>query len=95
MNLRRASTSSPISVVKIVVGFGEIFELDLEQGATLGVHGGLPKLRGGHFAQALVALHLVVLLALLDDVGEELAGGCLFDRLAGGARSAAGLLGLG
>ncbi len=42
----------------------------------------------GHFAQALVALHLVVLLALLDDVGKELAGGLLLDRLAQHARTA-------
>ena len=51
-------------------GFHEVFQLDLEQGAALGVHSGLPELRGAHLAQALVALHLVVLLALFDDVGE-------------------------
>ena len=49
----------------------------------------------GHLAQALVALHLVVLLALLDDVGEQLAGGLLLDRLARDARGAASLLGFG
>ena len=27
------------------LGFGDVFELDLEQGAAFGVHGGFPKLR--------------------------------------------------
>jgi hypothetical protein len=26
-------------------GFGDVFKLDLEQGAAFGVHGGFPKLR--------------------------------------------------
>ena len=71
------------------VGFGDVFQLDLKQSAALGVHGGFPELRGGHLAQALVTLHLVVLLALFDDVGEELAGGLLFHRLAQDAGRAA------
>jgi hypothetical protein len=76
-----------MSVVKISFGFDNVFELDLEQRAVLGVHGGFPELRGGHFAQALVALHGVVLLALFDDVGEELAGGLLLHRLARAMRA--------
>src|SRR5690606_36356338 len=37
-----------------VVGF---LDLNLEQRARIGVHGGFPKLLGVHFAQPLVALH--------------------------------------
>src|ERR1035437_9761039 len=76
------------------LGFGDVFELDRKQRAPFGIHGGLPQLRGGHFAQALVALYLVVLFALFHDVGEELAGGLLFNRFARDAGGTAGLLGL-
>ena len=75
------------------VGFGDVFELYLEQGAAVGVHCGFPELRIAHLAEALVTLDLVVLLALFDDIGKEFAGRRFFDRLAGDASSAAGLLG--
>jgi hypothetical protein len=39
-----------------LVGFYDVFELDLKQSAVLGVHSGFPELGRGHFAQTLVAL---------------------------------------
>ncbi len=72
---------------------GNIFQLDLKQRAAFRIHGGFPQLRGGHFAQAFVALDRVLLLALFDDVCEEFAGRLLFDRLAQRTGRAAGRLG--
>src|SRR5688572_27759773 len=43
-----------------LVGDGGVLEPDLEQGASLGVHGGLPQLVGVHLAEALVPLRLHV-----------------------------------
>ena len=56
MNLRRLSTSSPISVEKISFGLGDVLQIHLEQRARFGVHGGFPELLGVHLAQTLVAL---------------------------------------
>ena len=72
-----------------LLGFHKVFQLHLKQRAPLGVHGGLPKLRGSHLAQSLVALDLIVLFSLLDNVGEKLAGGLLFHRLTQGAAGSA------
>ena len=94
MNLRRASTSSPISVVKMAsvsAMSSSLTESSVRRSGSMVVS---QSCVAGHLAQALVALHLVVLLALLHDVGEELARGLLLHRLAQSARRAAGLLGL-
>ena len=91
MNLRRASTSSPISVVKIVSVSAMSSSFTGSSVRRSGIHRRLPQLRRGHLAQPLVALHLVVLLALLHDVGEQLAGGLLLHRLARNARRGAGV----
>jgi hypothetical protein len=61
-------------------GRGDVFELHLQQRAALRIHRRLPELRRGHLAQALVALDLVLLAALLDDVLEDLARRLLLDR---------------
>ena len=68
MNFRRASTSSPISVVKIASVSAMSSSLTESSVRRSGIHRRFPKLRRGHFAQTLVALHLVLLLALFDDV---------------------------
>src|SRR6185437_15203496 len=72
------------------LGFGDVFELDLEEGTALRVHGGFPELGGGHLAQTLVTLDLVLAAALLDEVFEEVVGGLLFDGLDGGLAGALG-----
>src|ERR1700712_5114687 len=83
MNLRRASTSSPMRVEKMssVAAMSSSFTCSSVRRG--GVHGGLPELRCGHFAEALVALHLVLLAALLDDVVAHFARGLLLDRVLG------------
>src|ERR1019366_2377856 len=53
---------------------GYVFEPDLQERAALGIHGRLPELLGGHFAEALVALDDVFLAALVQDVVEKFAG---------------------
>jgi hypothetical protein len=50
--LRRASTFSPISVVKIPAATASS-SFTLAQGARVRVHGRVPQLLGVHFAQAL------------------------------------------
>src|SRR5208282_6051794 len=50
------------------LALGDVFQLDLEQGAALGIHGRLPELHGAHLTQALVALDGVILAALVEHV---------------------------
>ena len=59
---------------------GQVFELDREQGAALGVHGGLPELFRVHFAQTLVARLVVSPAAGLLDVFKEIARVGFFDH---------------
>ena len=54
------------------LGFQLIFHAHLQQRTLLGVHRGLPKLVGIHFAQTLEALHCERFLALGHDVLEQL-----------------------
>jgi len=42
MNSRLGSTSSPIRVLKIVIGVDGVFDFHLQDLAGRGVHGGLP-----------------------------------------------------
>src|ERR1700741_3798947 len=70
------------------LGFGNIFKLYGEQRAMLGIHGCLPELRCGHFAQTFVTLYLILAASLLDDVVEELVRRLLFDRLVRGTAEA-------
>src|SRR5271166_2794375 len=77
---------------------GDVFESNLQEGTTLGIHGRFPELLGGHFSEAFVALDDVLFAAFVQDVIEELAGGVLLDylRIFHSARSglAGSLLGL-
>ena len=72
-----------------LVGLDQVFQPDGKQRAMLGVHRRLPELRAGHLAQSFVALHLVVLLSLLDNVGEEFARRLFLDRIKRGAAGGA------
>ena len=74
MNLRRSSTFSPISVVKIVLRLDHVFELHLQQRARLGVHGGGPELVGIHLPQALEARDGELLLGVLEHESQHLRG---------------------
>ena len=56
MKVRRASTSSPMRVVKTSSASGLVVEAHPEQQPGRRVHGGLPQLVGVHLAEALVAL---------------------------------------
>src|SRR6266704_2172460 len=56
----------------------KVFEFHRKKSAALGVHGGFPELRGGHFAETFVALHVVALAAFLFHVLEEFARIVLF-----------------
>src|SRR5439155_3833078 len=47
----------------------------------LGIHGGFPELLGGHFAQAIVALHAEVFFAFSENVIEQLTRRGLLDNL--------------
>src|SRR5713101_7739009 len=60
---------------------GYVFEADLQEGAALGIHGCFPKLLGGHFSEAFVALDDVLLAAFVQDVVEKFAGGIFLDDL--------------
>ena len=71
MNLRRLSTSSPISVEKISSLLHGVFQAHLQERALLRIHRGVRQLFGVHFAQTLVALHAGVLLAFVLDVLEQ------------------------
>ena len=73
------------------LGFGDVFELDRQQGAALRVHGGLPELLGGHFAQTFVAGFFVPAGAGFLHVLEELAQVSLLDDLGLGFALASGL----
>ena len=53
MNSLRGSTSSPISMVEDLVGLDGVFDLDAQEAADGGVHGRLPQLLRGSFAEAL------------------------------------------
>src|SRR5579885_2580368 len=66
-------------------GFGDVLEFDLEQRAALGIHGGLPELRGCHLAQPFITLHLVVAAPLFDDILEEFPRRLLFHWIMRGA----------
>ena len=79
MNLRRASTSSPISVVKMFSVSVRSSSFTSQQCAALGIHGGFPELLRAHLAQAFVALHGIFLAAFVQHVLEELAHGLLLD----------------
>ncbi len=87
MNLRRASTSSPMSVVKMVSHSAMSSSFTDKQRAALGIHGGFPELRRGHFAQAFVALHGVVLAAFGENVVEQIARRWTFPLITGSAFS--------
>jgi hypothetical protein len=52
---------------KQVIGPGDIFELNLEQGPLRGVHGRIPELVGVHLAEALEPGNLHSLLAEMAD----------------------------
>ena len=73
MNLRRLSTSSPISVVKIRSVATKIFQPNRQQRPLLRIHRGVGKLLGVHFAQPLVALHGSVALAFDLHVLQQIA----------------------
>ncbi len=95
MNLRRDFDVFAHQGGEDLFGGGDVLELDLQEGAAFGIHGGLPELRRGHLAEALVALNLVFLAALLDDVVEDLARGLLFDGILRGLAAALAGLGFG
>ena len=73
MNLRRSSTFSPISVVKISSAATTSSSLTLQQRARLGVHRGFPELLGIHFAQALEPRDGEIFLGVLQHVGQHVA----------------------
>ena len=74
MNWRRGSTTSPIRIVNISVGFDGIIvvEIDLQQLALFGVHRGFEKLLRVHFAQTFEALDLHALLPDLENLRKDL-----------------------
>ena len=67
MNLRRGSTSSPISVEKMMSASYGVLDPHLQQRARLRVHRRLPELLRVHLAEALVALDLEALARLGHD----------------------------
>ncbi len=73
MNLRRLSTSSPISVVKIWSVATTSSRRTVQQRPLLRIHGGLRQLLGIHLAETFVALHGGVALAFGFDVLEQIA----------------------
>ncbi len=73
MNLRRASTSSPISVVKIVSHSAISSSFTESKRAPFGIHRRFPQLRRGHLAQSFVALDREVLAPFVDHVIAKLA----------------------
>ena len=70
MNWRRGSTTSPISIEKMLVGRGGVLDADLRERARRGVHRRVAQLLGVHLAEALEALERD---ALLRDVQHRLA----------------------
>ena len=56
MKSRRGSTTSPMSVENTSSASSVWLDPDLEEGARLGIEGGLPELLRVHLAEALVAL---------------------------------------
>src|SRR6202012_2997602 len=67
---------------------GNILELNLKQRALFRIHRRLPELWSSHLAQTLISLYLIVLLALLIDVLEELACSLFLPRISHNARRA-------
>jgi len=93
MKRRRDSTSSPMRVVKIssqaVMSSSGPGGACVDRGPSLS-----PELRRGHLAESLVALDLIFLFALLDDVLEDLARGLLLHWLVRDLAASLGGLGL-
>ncbi len=95
MNLRRSSTFSPISVVKIFSAATTSSSFHLQQRARFGVHGGFPELLGIHFAQALEPGDGELFFGVLEDVGEHFGGACLGDFVAVARHGEGRLIGFG
>ena len=71
MNLRRGSTSSPISVEKISSASTASSMRTCKQHASFRIHRGFPELLRIHLAQTFVALNILALFAALHDVREN------------------------
>src|ERR1700722_997976 len=52
----------------------DVFQFHREQRAPFRIHGGLPKLRRGHFAQAFIALHDKIFAPFVQHILEQIAG---------------------
>ena len=73
MNLRRGSTSSPISVEKIRSASTASLDLHLQQGSLFRIHCCFPELARVHLTEPLVALDIQALARLTDDLRNDLA----------------------
>jgi hypothetical protein len=52
-------------------GLYGVFDLNLKESSSLGIHGGFPQLFGVHFTETLITLYMQVLLAKLHHVVDQ------------------------